>query len=140
VTNPDLDREDERFENYLRQFRPLVPEALPARALDRGPRRWVPVGAWAAAAALVGGFALAVVIFLVMGRHPGEVQMAHQVSAIEERAPVRPLTIGSANALLVQSPSVGAALDQVTFHSQLVQPSKGNRSALAVLSEATDRL
>jgi hypothetical protein len=136
VTNPDLDREDERFESYLRQFRPLAPDALPAGTIGRAPQRWLPLAAWAAAAAFVGG----VVILLILARPLGEVRIADQIAAVDKSLPVQPLTIGSANALLVQSPSVGAALDQVTFHSQLVQPSKGNRSALAVLSEATERL
>jgi len=48
---PTLD--DDRFEAYLKQFRPCVPEPLPGVEPRQRARRMFILGAWAAAAVVV---------------------------------------------------------------------------------------
>ena len=137
MTNLDLDHDDERFESYLRQFQPLAPDALPSISVRMRPRRWRLMAAWSVAAAAM----IAIVVGLLISKHPlRDGQMVHQVSTGEERGPRQILTVASAAVLLTDSPSAQAALDQATFHPQLVEPPKGKQSALAVLSKATERL
>lgn len=133
--------EDEKFEQYLKEFQPLAPEPLPAPERASGIRRWLVLGAWAAAAA-------AVVVTAVLllhprpkpGRSPEEPESAMRSAPL---AKPQPLTIGTANALLARAPSAKAAVDGVAaqaFQSQSIPLSEGTQSALAVLSKEKTKL
>ena len=121
---PILD--DEQFEQYLKEFRPLAPESLqvekqPSRAR---PRRFAYLAGAAACAATI------LLVFLAWNRlNPAP------PAVIPQLAGSQPLTIGRANALLADAPSVKQAFDEPEFQPQPVSQPEGKRSALAVLSE-----
>jgi hypothetical protein len=131
-------REDEQFENYLKQFRVLAPKALPIGQRGRAKRRPWQFAAWAAAAA---GVAVAAVLTLRLvpaySRPHDAIPNAAEANRI---ANSQPLTLGSANDLLAHSSSMEAAIDQVAFKSQVTELSKGEQSALAVLSKEKIKL
>jgi len=140
---PTLD--DERFEAYLKQFRPLVPESLPAVEAGHRARRRIVIGAWAAAAAIV-------VLALVMGalglnigtnRHTNRapvIETTGNVASTERLQDSQPLTMRSANALMAKAPSLKVMVDDMAFRSQTIPLPKGKRSAVAVLSEEKIKL
>ncbi len=133
-----LSPDDERFERYLKQFRPLPPESLQTEKHRRATRRPFALAAGAAAAAAI---LVAAVLTMSPRRKP-----AHSPDGTEDLAGVQqltnpqPLTIGSASALLAHAPSFKAAVDLVAFRSQATQLPKGARSALAVLSKENAKL
>ena len=133
-------RDDEQFEKYLRQFRPLEPEPLALVAMEarvRARRRPLKFVAWAAvAAAILAAVMLAVRIY----QRPSWVPDAGQGGArIERQDSPRPLTIESANALLAGAPSFKEAVDNMAFQSSTTTISPGKRSALAALSKEETR-
>jgi hypothetical protein len=132
---PTLD--DEQFERYLKQFRPLAPGPLPASSRQPASRRPFAFATWAMA-----GAAFVIVAILIFQLWPRPVPQfdAAILTAAEQPANQQPLTLATANALLAKSPSVGAAFDQITFHSQSTQLAKGKQSALAVLSQDNNKL
>jgi hypothetical protein len=145
VPTPDFDNEafdnknDDRFEVYLKQFLPLAIEPLRIDTPGRDARRPLTLAAWAAAAAVV--ILIASVLMLYPGAGRTDSSASPGNSADGDRLPdSQPLTLGSANALLTRSPSVKAALDGVPFHPPSTQLPKGKQSALAVLSEDKDKL
>jgi hypothetical protein len=127
--------DEERFEAYLKQFRPLVPEPLPAsgsRLRARG-RFVLWAGAAAGVAILVGAAALHI--------HMQRARVAETTSSPATTDPFtdrQPLTMRSANALIVKAPSFKALVDGMAFRSQTVQAPKGKVSAVAVLG--TERI
>jgi hypothetical protein len=132
---PTLD--DEQFERYLKQFRPLDPEPLAAKARARVTRR-PSTFVWAGAfASLIVAVALAVHF---RAKPTPSLDGANRATAVEKVMTWEPLTVGNANALLAESSSVKAALDGVAFHSQSTQLRKGERSALDVLSKEKTKL
>jgi len=121
---PILD--DQQFERYLKEFRPLVPESLeiekqPSRAR---PRR-SPYLAWAVVCA-----ATFLLVFLLWIR-----PKPPQPAGTPHLAGSQPLTIGRANALLVRAPSLKEAFDEPSFQPQPALQPEGEQSALTVLSE-----
>jgi hypothetical protein len=138
--NAGVDNErDDRFEAYLRQFRPLAIEPLQFEAPERATRRSFALAARAAAAAAV----ILIASVLVFYPRTGPTHFSEgpeNFAGGDLPADSQPLTIGSANALLTHSPSVKEALDRVPFHPPSTQLPKGKRSALAVLSEDNDKL
>jgi hypothetical protein len=140
VPTPDFDSERaDRFEAYLKQFRPLAVEPLQIETPKRTARPSVRLAAWAAAAAAV------ILSASLLAMHP-RVGWTHSrvgqgdLARGDWPAESQPLTIGSANTLLIHAPSVKAALDRVPFHAPSTQLPKGKRSALAVLSEDNDKI
>ena len=131
---PSLD--DEQFERYLKQFRPSAPEALPVNAPERATRRSF-ILAWAGGAACVLAVALSV-HFPATAPHSGD--RADNAAADRKVTTQEPLTLGRANALLAESPSVKNALDGLAFHSQPAQLRSGELSALNVLSKEKSKL
>jgi hypothetical protein len=130
--------DDERFERYLKQFRPLPPESLQSEKHERATRRPFVFAAWAVAAA-------AVLVAAVLTMHPRPKPTrspdgTESLAGVEQLINPQPLTIGSANALLAHAPSLKAAVDLVAFRSHATQLPKGTRSALAVLSEENTKL
>ena len=127
--------DEERFEAYLKQFRPLVPEPLPASgSRHRARGRFVLwAGAAVGVAILVGAAALHI--------HTQRVRVAETTSSPATTDPFfdrQPLTMRSANALIVKAPSFKALVDGMAFRSQTVQAPKGKLSAVAVLG--TERI
>jgi hypothetical protein len=131
---PSLD--DERFEAYLKQFRPLAPEALPTKAPERATRRSFIFAVYAGVAACVLAVALSL-YFAAKARHSRD---GANTATMDRNVTQQPLTVRRANALLAQSPSLKDALDGLAFHSQSTQLRNGELSALSVLSEEKNKL
>lgn len=123
-------RDDEQFENYLKQFHPVAPEALPMKEQVRV-RRPLSFTAWAAVAAVL--LAVMVSVFLHWPPHQRVVRTSRP--GVEELNNPQPLTIAKANALLGEAPSFKAAVDHMAFQSESRPISEGRYSALALLSE-----
>jgi hypothetical protein len=132
---PDLD--DERFESYLKQFRPLLPDALPVHEIRRIPRRRSALTTWAASGAV------AVVILGVASlrtvNHRVGTEPKHSDS-VQFRPPTRALTLREANALLATAPSYKAAMNELAFHTKSSVLPKDKKSALAVLGKEKIKL
>ncbi len=129
--------DDERFENYLKQFRPLSPEVLHIEK-QRGARLRLPVlGVWAAAAVV-----LITVLFMMWPRsQPAHVgQGTGSFAQFEPLSNRQSLTLGSANALLARAPSFKAAVDQLAHRPQTKQLAEGMQSLLTVLSKEDTHL
>lgn len=128
--------DDERFEAYLKQFRPLVPEPLPTS----GSRHWTRdtfvlwAGAAAAVAILLGAAALHI--------HTERVRVTGTTSspASNRLTDGQPLTMRNANALMVKAPSFKALVDDMAFRSQTTPLPKGKLSAIAVLGKEKIKL
>lgn len=126
-------RDDEQFEKYLKQFRPVAPEALPMKEQVRARRHPLLFAAWAAVAAAI---LLSVMVPVFQHRpphRPGEIRTSRP--GVEELSNPQPLTIAKANALLAEAPSFKAAVDNMAFQSESKPISQGRYSALALLSE-----
>lgn len=123
-------RDDEQFESYLKQFRPLAAEPLPHREYGHALRGWWRLAAWTSAAAALAA-AMVFAIYL-LPRHPPSPQEPAEINRI---ANSQPLTIRTANELLMRSSSMKDAIDRMAFQSQVSKLSQGKQSALAVLSK-----
>lgn len=124
--------EDERFESYLRNFRPRPP-SLPPRRRRGKVRRFlisVSVAAGILVAALVGSHFRAAHRYL--SRTSEDVPKANSTPR------AGPLTTEGANAALFRNSSVNAALDQMAFSPRSNPPSAGQVSALELLGRRND--
>jgi hypothetical protein len=133
---PTLD--DEHFEAYLKQFRPCVPEPLPAVEPRHRARRAFILGAWATAAV-----AILVLGALTLHIHTNRVPVAETIGNAgtpEHLRDSQPLTMRSANALMAKAPSFKTMVDDMAFRSQTVPLPKGKRSAVAVLGKEKIKL
>jgi len=129
---PTLD--DDRFEAYLKQFRPIVPDAIPLNEhRQKSWRRLVLRSVGAAAVVILG-----VVSFYVVNSRVTEKRS--NSASLEMALPKRPLTMRDANALLAAAPSYKAAVDNMAFHNQGSTISKEKQSALAVLAKEKIKL
>jgi len=133
---PTLD--DERFEAYLKQFSPLVPEPLPAVGPRHRTQRMFVLGAWAATAAAI--LVLGALIVHVRTNRARVTETVRNVGNAERTQAGQPLTMRSANALMARSPSFKAMVDDLAFRSQTVPLPKGKRSAIAVLGKEKFKL
>jgi hypothetical protein len=125
--------DDEKFEQFLRQFRPRAPQPLPIEKQERASKlRFVFVGSAAVAAVIL---AVALIVYF----QPNTADNTKDL-AVKPLTDPQELTIGSANALLAQKPSLKAVVDEMAFKSQSTPPSKGMQSALAVLSKENIKL
>ena len=127
--------DEERFEHYLKQFRPLAPEPLHAETPARTIRRPFVLAVWATAAA-----AVLIVAVLALYFRTGRPQAIEKVAGTEQLVNAQPLTIRSANALLASSSSFKAAVDEMAFEPKATPLSKEKHSALAVLSKEKTKL
>lgn len=135
--NPELNSDDKQFEGYLRSFRPHDAKPLGMTASGRVFRRWSVLAAWATVAAgILTTAALTLNSHLELTR---TVDNTRRLAGETRVANTLPRTLGSANALLAQAPSVNVALDQLSFHSQSIELPKDKESAIAVLSKDTDQ-
>jgi hypothetical protein len=133
---PTLD--DERFEAYLKQFRPLVPEPSPTVERSHGARRAFVPGAWAAAAVAI--LVLGTVTFHIRTNRASVAETAVDVGKEEHLQGSEPLTMRSANALMAKAPSFKEMVDDMAFRSQTILLPKGKRSAVTVLGEEKIKL
>ena len=126
---PDPVRDDEQFEQYLKQFRALAPDALPTEK-HRSARSTFVLAAWAAVAAVV---IIALLILYPRLQQSGTRDDAARWPGRTGAETPQSLTIQSANALLTHAPSFKAAVDAlaVPSHSSF----DGKQSALDVLSK-----
>lgn len=120
---PILD--DEQFERYLKEFRPLAPESLQTEPRPSRTQRPLVLMTWAAACT-----ASLILAFLLWHR-PKPAQPANT----PQFAGPPSLTIGRANALLAHAPSLKEAFDELSFQPQPASQPQGKQSALAVLSK-----
>ena len=131
--------DDEKFEEYLRQFKPLAADPLPA-----GRRRplWQ---FWLYAVPAAAALAILLVFFITeryrtglrvspLAENPGSSAGGGDLVTSE------PLTLHAANDLLAHAPSFNAALDNVAFHRQRSKLPQGSLSALAALSKEDIKL
>ncbi len=130
-----LTPDDERFETYLKQFRPLAPDALPIKKRESALWRYWVFGMWsagAAAAIILGVISFRIVLHRVSGpRNPQSVSV---------NAPMRPLTMRDANTLLATASSYKVALDEMGFHRQRSTVPQDKQSALEVLAKEKIKL
>lgn len=130
---PDLD--NEKFELYLKQFRPLLPEALPVTEVTRQARHRLVLGIWAV------GAAAAVIVGVISFRSfYSRTPNVSNRPAIVEVVPNQPLTVRSADALLATAPSYKSLMDELAFPRQSSMIPRGQQSALAVLSKEKIKL
>jgi hypothetical protein len=133
---PTLD--DEQFKAYLKQFRPLVPDPLPAAGSRHRVRRTFVLGAWAATAA-----AILVLVALTLHHLTNRAPVAETVGNVgnpEHLQASQPLTMRSANALMARALSFKAMVDDMAFRSQTAPLPKDKRSAIAVLGKEKIKL
>ncbi len=133
--------DDERFEAYLKRFRPLSPDPLPASEGARPSRHTLIFWARIAVAALL---LIVVLGTLELRNHFKQVSVSnaasHGASTAEVVVVRPPLTLRSANALLAAAPSFKAAVDDLAFRTRTTPLPKGKQSAVAVLSKEKIRL
>ncbi|HTC96043.1 MAG TPA: hypothetical protein VK699_21555 [Terriglobales bacterium] len=126
-----MQNDDEKFENFLRQFQPRAPRHLQIE--EQAARREFALGLMAATAAAV----IVLAVFIIVGRRsrtsaPDHVQ---NISTIKSSPEAQPLTLGKANDLLLHAPSISAAIDSLAGESQGMHIQKGMHSALAILAQ-----
>lgn len=125
MQNPD----DDRFETYLKEFRPLPLPPLTLGTQVKSKRRSAAAMAWALSAAAV--VLIGVLLLWLSPRHSGITKTKLPQAAADVRE--GPLTLGAANQLLVKSPSFAAAFESLDSESFSIP--KGKESALAVLRQ-----
>ena len=132
--------DDPQFERYLKQFRPLGPEALAKRR--PGVRSAVPAFAWAAAAGVILGAILLSISFHTYRTHSslGFVQSTRQEVDGKRLVTSKSLTVRNATTLLATAPSFEEAIDDVTVAPETVPLPKDKHSALAILSMGPTKL
>ncbi|HWZ46551.1 MAG TPA: hypothetical protein VNW97_23965 [Candidatus Saccharimonadales bacterium] len=123
--------DDEKFENFLKQFRPRTPRRLPVEISERANRRPFFL-TWSAAAAAVLMGAVLLIHHQQTRIHSPETS---PLTTVERPINPEPLTIRTANTLLLRTPTDRAALNGLAFRSPATHVSKGKHSALAVLSQ-----
>ena len=129
--------DDERFEAYLKQFRPLVPEPLPTSG--SGHRAWRRLVLWAGAAAAV-AILVGTVALHIHTERVRVVDTTRYLAAPDQLMEGQPLTVRSVNALMAKAPSFKALVDDMAFRSQTIPLPKGKRSAVAVLGKEKIKL
>lgn len=130
--------DDERFELYLKQFRPLMPDALPVNESRPVPRRHLVL-----AIGLVGAVALVIIgigiTSLRILNHPRVVD-SNRSGSLQWLGPTPPLTMHDANALLAKAPSYKALMNELALRPSSSTPSKKKQSAFAVLAKEKIKL
>jgi len=131
--------DDEKFEIYLRRFDPIAPEPMPAPELSYQSRRSLRLGAWLAACA-----AIASVVGAAILHHRGAQTVGpkthHEMTFVENRDLLEPLTLRRADTLLSTAPSFKTAIDGLAFPFQSGSIPNSRQSAIAVLSEERIKL
>lgn len=122
---------EEKFESYLRQFRPVAAPRLRREGSRRGTLLWRDL-------ALLGATAILLITAGYLLRfgpeRPNAEPNAYGVGASEV------LTVGRANSLLATAPSFQSALNAISFRYPETNSTQGKTSALAVLSREKNKL
>lgn len=128
--------DDERFESYLKQFRPAGALPLPIGKSARRPRF-----------VLLARLAAAAVVLVLLGfslrlrpLRQNSDQRGTAIASTEHLENSTPLTLAVANALLSTAPSFSFVFKEMSFRSATAPPPAGKFSALAVLSKEKTRL
>lgn len=138
--------DDERFEIYLKKFRPLMPDALLVSE-----RRPVPRRRFVLAIGVAGALAMVIIgiASLRIFHHPMAVDSDRsgslrssslRSSSLQWPAPTPPLTMRDANALLAKAPSYKALMNELALRPNGSTPSKKKQSAFAVLGKEKIKL
>jgi hypothetical protein len=127
VLPPNRRFEEQELEAYLKGFHPEPPQPLPV-AKHASSRSWLAVAVAATVA----------IATLVIRPHIGSVGV-HQAIVAGPVAQRRPLTIGTANDLLISAPSFKNAVDELSIPSP-TSISEGQQSAIEVLSQENTKL
>jgi hypothetical protein len=129
------DLDDERFETYLKQFRPLVPDNPPT-AIRPAPRRHLATAIW-----VIGAVAMVIlgVTSLRMLNHRIPDQANHPV-VVKLPTATPSLTMRYANNLLATAPSYKAVMNDLAFSSKSSSISNDKQSALLVLGKEKIKL
>lgn len=124
---------DDQFEVYLKQFRPLSAER--AKFKERTAPRSLPriVSVWAAVSAIA--LIMVALAFRSRNRRPDFPGVPGSTAASGQLVNVQPLTIHSANSLLISAPSFESAINQLAIQSKPTPLSKDTRSALSELGK-----
>lgn len=129
--------DDERFEAYLKRFQPLSPRTLRFDEQEsRSPGSFART-AWVLAACAVLFAALLTLDFLAVQIRSPEMKAG---VANDRLTGIQTLTVRSANALLFNSSSFKAAVDETAFQRQSVPLPRDSHSALVVLSKENTKL
>ncbi|HEV2423591.1 MAG TPA: hypothetical protein VGZ29_02060 [Terriglobia bacterium] len=122
--------DDDQFETYLRQFRPVVPDPLPVASRP-------PVRLWLWPLAATAAVALVIAAALAMRLHhkPARSTGGQRPAAVEQLTSAQPLTLRRADDLLAHAPSFEAAMDGLAFQSEQTQVPPGSESALETLGK-----
>jgi hypothetical protein len=128
--------DDERFETYLKQFHPQVPDPLPVNEVKRASGPHFGLTIW------VVGCVLAMVIWAAAGFRVLNHQHADvSYHSAGVKLPVSaPLTLRRANDLLATAPSYKAVMNELTVQPKSSPVPKDKQSALAVLSKEKIKL
>jgi hypothetical protein len=139
VRTHDLDEDrNDRFEAYLKQFRPLAVEPLQMEKPGRATRRRFVLAAWAVAVAVI--FIAVALAFHARADRSQAAQVVSVAVRTERIVNTEPLTIRSANALLAAAPSFKAAVDGMAFRRQVAPLPRDKHSALDTLSKEKTKL
>jgi hypothetical protein len=128
---PNLD--DERFEIYLKRFRPAKPDTLLVNESRPVPRRHLVLAICAVGMVILGVASLRILNhrIVVDSNRPGSVEWLR---------PTPPLTMHDANALLAKAPSYKALMNELALRPNSSTLSKNKQSAFAVLGKEKIKL
>lgn len=127
---------DEKFEEYLKRFRPIGADPLPAlRPWNK--RAFVLGWTVAIAAALV---VAGVLILHIRSNRNEVVSNTDNHPLAQQVVQQQPLTMRDANALLAAAPSFKAAVDDMAFRPQTISIPQGKRSVVRELSKEKIKL
>jgi len=132
VPNPD----DERFEIYLKRFRPVMSDTLLVNEIRRVPRRNFVLAIWAVGA--VAMVLLGVASLWILNHRI--VVDSNRSGSVKWLAPTPPLTMHDANALLAKAPSYQALMNELALRPNSSTLSKNKQSAFAVLGREKIKL
>lgn len=130
---PTLD--EDRFETYLRQFQPVVPDRLPVKERREGRwRYWVQISlAGATAIVILGSVTFRILMHRVAQKHENPI-------SVEMIELTQPLRIADANTLLATAPSYRSAMRELAFSPAVSTFPKNKHSAFAVLAKEKTKL
>jgi hypothetical protein len=128
--------DDERFEIYLKRFRPLMPDAPLVNESRPAPRRHLvfAIGIAGAVAMVILGIAS-----LRIFNHPVVID-SDRSGSLQRLGPTPPLTMHDANALLAKAPSYKALMNELALRPNSSTPSEKKQSAFAVLGKEKIKL
>jgi hypothetical protein len=123
----NLDREDEKLEAYLRQFRPLPPAPLAVKE-----QRFVLAPVLRVAMGLAAVILIAMAVFLLRSRHNQRAQKPAQ-PAVQAESPAQEISLIYLSRIAQQEPDrLGEHLDQLS--TQLLPDVRSGRGVLGHLA------